>query len=150
MDLQTGITKQDIDKTSPKGHERFEDLVGSDQSRNAMPKTPRITPAHATAGIPGKTAARYHCGELGLIAKTKPRTGTAAQIDSNHVLLRSAAPVRIVRAFLPNRTSVWIAYARSTTSAARAYAGNAANGASIPKYYVGAGNQLRLAARTSM
>jgi len=36
MDLQTGITKQDIDQTSPKGHERFEDLVGSDQSRNAV------------------------------------------------------------------------------------------------------------------
>src|ERR1700742_2077896 len=36
MDLQTGITKQDMDRTSPKGHERFEDLVGSEQSRNAV------------------------------------------------------------------------------------------------------------------
>jgi NADH-quinone oxidoreductase subunit B len=33
MDLQTGITKQDMDQASLTGHERFEDLVGSDRSR---------------------------------------------------------------------------------------------------------------------
>ena len=36
MDLQTGITKQDMDESSPKGHERFEDLVGSEHSRGAV------------------------------------------------------------------------------------------------------------------
>lgn len=42
MDLQTGITEKDMQRSSPKGHERFKDLVGSDQSRGAI--------LHATFG----------------------------------------------------------------------------------------------------
>src|SRR5215467_9890074 len=36
MDLQTGITEKDMERDSPKGHERFRDLVGSDHSRHGI------------------------------------------------------------------------------------------------------------------
>jgi len=65
----------------------------------------------ATAGRPGMADVRNQCGthmtsaEPDFIARTKPSTGTAAESETANELLRSAAPVRNVRAREPNRIS---------------------------------------------